>query len=422
MMAAALKPFHGWRMLAVAFVFMMLIVGFALYGLPLFYNLWVAEFGWKRAEIQLGNTLSKLIVGPILGFLAGWLIDKRGPRGVMAAGALFAAVALVGFSFAATLPVVYTFFFCNALGYLCAGPLPNQVLLSHWFVRLRGRVMGIAYVGIGVGGMLVPWVVYYLNGAFGWRCSLRVLAALFAVVMLGLLSLVRRRPADVCQYPDGDAQPAARAGTGAGPVRLGAVLGTGTFWLLAGGSILSIGAIGGVMQNLALYLADICPKDQIEFTKTTVLSLTLCSSIAGRLTMGWLADRWQKRRVMLLTYAIVGLAIPLLLLARQTSGVIYVFAVLFGFGLGADYMLIPLMAAECFGLAALSRILGLIIMSDAVGEALFPYLVAHMRDRTGDYGPGFLLLTGLALLGAVAIACIRYRDGLPACRQRLDAA
>ena len=94
-MSGAARLFYGWRIVGVAFLFMMLIVGFALYGLPLFYNLWVAEFGWKRADLQLGNTLSKLVVGPIFGFAAGWIIDRRGPRGVMAAGAVFAAAALV---------------------------------------------------------------------------------------------------------------------------------------------------------------------------------------------------------------------------------------------------------------------------------------------------------------------------------------
>ena len=176
------------------------------------------------------------------------------------------------------------------------------------------------------------------------------------------------------------------------------------------------------MQNLALYIADIRPKAEVELTKTTIASLTLMSSIAGRIAMGWLADRFRKKYVMLATYCIVGLAIPLLILARAHPPLLYVFAVTFGFGLGADYMLIPLMAAECFGLNALSRVLGLIIMSDAIGESLMPYLVAHLRDTSGHYAGGFSLVTILALLGALSILSIRYRDGVPVSRRRLEAA
>ncbi|HZS08315.1 MAG TPA: MFS transporter [Blastocatellia bacterium] len=414
------KTFYGWWVVGSAFAFMFLIVGFATYGLPLFYNLWVGEFGWKRADIQFGNTMGKLIVGPIFGFLAGWVIDRYGPRRVMLLGALSAAGALLGFGWMGSIPVLYLFFFFNAVGYLCAGPLPNQVLLSHWFTRLRGRVMGIAYVGIGVGGMIVPWVIYFLNKQFGWRGSLRLLGLLFAVVMLLMLLVVKRRPADLGLFPDGDAEPSDAAAAKPLPVRLASVMRTPAFWLLAAGSVLSIGAIGGVIQNLALYIADIRPKAEVEITKATISSITLMSSVAGRLTMGWLADRFTKKYVMLVTYCLVGLSIPLLILARDYPPLLYVFAVAFGFGLGADYMLIPLMAAECFGLAALSRVLGIIIMSDAVGEALMPYLVAYFRDKNGSYVGGFTLATALAMLGAVAILSIRYRNGVPVSRLQLQ--
>ncbi len=395
---------------------MMLIVGFSIYGMPLFYNLWVSEFGWKRADIQLGNTMGKLIAGPLLGFFVGWVIDRKGSRGAMAAGVLFAASGLFCFSFTHGLHWLYGCFLLAALGYLCAGPLPNQVLLSHWFTRYRGRVMGIAYVGIGVGGALVPWVVHLLNAHFhnDWRETMRVLAGLYAVVLFSLLLIIRRRPSDLGLLPDGIS-----ADSGATPpehgsrISLGRIFSTPAFWLLAVGSVMSIGAIGGVIQNLPLFIADIIPKPEIEITKTRIMSLVLFSSIAGRIAMGWLADRFTKKYVMLVTYCIVGFAIPVLLLARSNPQLLYVFAVCFGFGLGADYMLIPLMAAECFGLAALSRVLGIIIMSDSIGEATMPYLIAHIRDASGSYAAGFAILCGLAMIGAVAIASIRYRGGVP---------
>lgn len=415
------KPFYGWLIVATAFLFMMLIVGFATYGLPLFYPLWVKEFGWRRDQIIFGNTLSKIIVGPVLGFVAGWAMEKYGPKRVMLLGALGAAGAMLGFSVMNSLTGLYGFFFFNALGYLCAGPLPNQVLLSHWFSKLRGRVMGIAYVGIGVGGMLVPWIVRYFNQEFGWRGSLKALSVLFAVVMLASLLIVKRRPADLGLFPDGADQPPDDAKQNSVPVKLSAIVKTPAFWLLAVGSVMSISAIGGVMQNLALYISDIMPKEQADLTKTTISSITLGASITGRIVMGLLADRYPKKYVMLVTYLIVGLSIPLLIFAKDNPALLYVFAVTFGFGLGADYMLIPLMAAECFGLAALSRVLGVIIMSDAVGEATLPTLVASIREATGSYAPGFAVITGLALLGALAILSIKYRDGKPESRWQLDA-
>ena len=77
------------------------------------------------------------------------------------------------------------------------------------------------------------------------------------------------------------------------------------------------------------------------------------------------------------------------------------------------------MTAECFGLAGLSRVLGIIVMSDAVAEASMPWLVARIRENSGSYAPGFALLTVVALLGALAIAAIKYRDGKPESRWQL---
>ena len=413
--------FYGWFIVAATFVFMMLIVGFATYGLPLFYPLWVKDFGWRRDQIIVGNTMSKIIIGPILGFAAGWAIEKYGAKIVMLVGALCAALAMFGFSLMNSTTMLYGFFFFNALGYLCAGPLPCQVLLSHWFTRLRGRVMGVAYVGIGVGGMLVPWVVRYFNQHYGWRVSLKVVASLFVGLMLLMLLLVKRRPADLGLFPDGDDAPLETNQAVAPPAKLSVILKTRAFWLLAAGSVLSISSIGGVMQNLALYISDLKPdKAEADLVKTTISSLTLGASIAGRIVMGMLADRFPKKYVMLATYLIVGCAIPLLIYAKDYPALLYVFAVTFGFGLGADYMLIPLMAAECFGLGALSRVLGIIIMCDAVGEATMPTLVASIREATNSYTNGFALVTVLAILGAAAILSIKYRDGKPESRWQLE--
>src|SRR5712675_289170 len=144
------------RVAATSFTSLFAIVGLALYGLPFFYDFMVKDFGWSRAQVTSGNALSKLIVGPLFGFAAGWIVDRFGPKRLMIAGILMAGIALVGLGMIHTLAGFYFFYLFNAVGYVCGGPLPNQVLLSRWFTAARGRAMGFAYLGIGVGGALVP--------------------------------------------------------------------------------------------------------------------------------------------------------------------------------------------------------------------------------------------------------------------------
>jgi sugar phosphate permease len=389
-----MKELRGGARLALVTAFLALfsIVGFALYGLPFFYDFMVSDLGWTRQQVTSGNALSKLLVGPLFGFLAGAIVDRFGPRRLMLAGIVMAGLALVGLGSVTTLGAFYFFYLFNALGYVCGGPLPNQVLLSRWFTASRGKAMGIAYLGIGVGGAVVPLLANALVQELGWRGALRALGVLMIVIAFPAAFLVKEPPA---------------AASAAAAAPLGSVLRRPAFYLLAFASMCSIGAVGGTMQNLKLYLSLDRGFAQGEAAK--IMSLVLLGSIIGRLLMGWLADRWPKKHVMLLVYALVAATIPLLAFA-PTPALIQVGALLFGIGLGGDYMIIPLMAAELFGVRVMGRLMGIVLAADGVAEAVVPMVVASTRDAAGSYRPGFALLVGLAVVGAIGVALLPARS------------
>jgi len=165
----------------------------------------------------------------------------------------------------------------------------------------------------------------------------------------------------------------------------------------------SIAAVGGTNQHLKLFLS--LDHGFTQAAAARIASLVLASSLVGRLGMGWLADRFPKKYVMLLIYLLVASAIPLLfLVGARGAGAIYLFAVIFGIGLGGEYMVIPLMAAELFGVRVLGRAMGVVLAADGVAEAVAPVLVGRMHDVTGSYASGFLAVIAFALAGAVAIS------------------
>src|SRR5204862_7788561 len=90
------RPSIGVQVTATAFAALFSVVGLALYGLPLYYDFMVRDFGWSRTMVTSGNALSKLVVGPLFGFAAGWIVDRFGPRRLMMAGILMAGGALIG--------------------------------------------------------------------------------------------------------------------------------------------------------------------------------------------------------------------------------------------------------------------------------------------------------------------------------------
>lgn len=380
---------------ATAFLVLFCVVGVAIWGLPFFYDFMVQQFGWTRAQVTSGNALGKLIVGPIFGFVAGWMVDRFGPRKLMLAGILMTGAALAGLGAISTLGMFYFFYMLNALGYVCGGPLPNQVLLSQRFVKARGKAMGIAYLGIGIGGAVAPWISNALAQRFGWQIALRVLGIAIVVLAGPAAFLLKESRAGAPVHKE--AQPAL-----AWPQLRKAFVSV-PFLLLTVGSMLSIAAVSGTQQNLKLFLSL-----DLHFTQSQsaqVLSLVLAFSVAGRLLMGWLSDRIPKKHVMLLIYLLVAGAIPLLFEGASPLAM-FGFAAIFGVGLGGDYMIVPLMTAEIFGLQLLGRLLGVILTAGSVAEAVSPWLVGRLRDSTGSYGTSFLVLIGMALLGACSAAVL----------------
>ena len=369
-------------------------VGIALWGLPFYYDFMVQQFGWTRAQVTSGNAISKLVVGPIFGLIAGWMVDRFGPRRIMMAGILLAGGALVGLGGISTLGMFYFFYLFNALGYVFGGPLPIQVLLTRRFDKSRGKAMGFAYLGIGVGGALAPWISHGLVQHFGWQTALRILGVL--IVVIALPPAFALKPTPPSTHSAVEASPSAKRAFRSLP-----------FYLLILGSMASIGAVAGTQNNLKLFLSLDRHYSQTEATR--VLSLVLASSIVGRLLMGWLADRFSKKYVMLAIYLLIAIAIPVLFFGRTESS-LYVFAVVFGIGLGGDYMIIPLMTAEIFGVQVLGRLMGVLLAAGGIAEALSPWWIGHLRDTSGSYSGSCVALVGMALLGAVAVLALPSRQ------------
>jgi sugar phosphate permease len=380
------------RVAATGFLSLFSLIGIMFYGLTFFYDFWVQEFGWTRATVTSGNAFAKILVG-LFGFVVGYLIDRFGPRKMMLTGILMAGGAVIGLGLMTSLWQFYVFYIFSALGYMCGGPLPNQVLTSRWFDKARGKAMGFAYLGIGIGGMLAPQIAKALNVEFGYRHALVILGVTMIVLSFPMAWFVKDNPpqtgnSNTTDKPDE-------------PKRdIKDILKTRAFYLLLIGSMCSIGAVSATSQNLKLFFSLDLKYSQTQ--AANVLSLILAASIFGRLFMGWLADKIEKKYVMLLIYCLVASAIPLLYFA-STPGVIYVFAIVFGIGLGGDYMIIPLMAAELFGVKVMGRVMGIVLTGDGLAEAIMPWMVGWIRDISGSYANGFSVLIVLAIVGIITV-------------------
>ena len=141
----------------------------------------------------------------------------------------------------------------------------------------------------------------------------------------------------------------------------------------------------------------------LNATWRTASVVILISSIAGRLLIGFLADRFPMKYVMVATYFVVAATIPMLLMVHPPQSPA-LFATIFGFAMGADYMLIPLMAARQFGVNSLARAMAILLPVNTIGQTWVPEGVSVLREHSGSYGTALNAVLVIALAGAIAIA------------------
>jgi MFS family permease len=404
-----MRVFYGWWIVFAAFLNLFFSVGIIYYGFPVFYPSLVHSLGFSRSQLTQGFLVGFVVAAVLFGLLAGVLIDRLGPRQVIRVGIWCVGLPLILMGSMTRLWHYYALCIAEVFGYVLTGPIPNQVLIANWFQSKRGRAMGTAYLGLGLGGALSPLLINGLIQGFGWRRAFEIIGALILIVLFPVSQwITRSTPRDLGLFPDGSS-PGASATPSTVAVE-GALMSmdvtqavrTANFWLILGGCTLTVGAIGAVAQHLILFLVD---KGYSLTGASRISSTLLVSSLAGRVIVGYFADRYSRKNVMALFYLLLGLAIPLLF-AVPGPAAVWSFAVLYGFAMGADYMLIPLVTADCFGLSGLGKLLSLIIMGYSLGQWFAPWLAGRIFDAHRSYDLAWIIMSVVAAIGALLIYAV----------------
>ncbi len=401
------RIYYGWWIVVAAFLNLFFVVGVIFYGFPVFYPYFVESLHFSRAQVTQGFLLGFLFAGLPFGILTGALIDRIGARFVILAGIALVALPLLLMGLMRHFWQFEILCIIEVIGYVLAGPIANQVLIARWFNRRRGRAMGYAYLGLGLGGVIAPVSVNYLARTLGWRQGLELLGVLILLVLVPSgIWITRSSPGEIGVAPEkfGEAAPLPEspAALSASSIGVSQAARSAAFWLIIAGSTLAIGAIGAVIQHFILFLKD------TGYTATVAShysSILLAASLAGRVAVGHLADHFRKSYLMALFYLLIGLSI-FLLAYPGSPAVLWTFALTFGFAMGADYMLIPLVTSECFGIASLGKLLALIIMGYSIGQWAGPWLVGRIFDAQHSYELAWKIIAISGIAGAAAIYAI----------------
>lgn len=411
------QRFRGPWIIAGCFFTFGIASGFPYYNIAFFFDYFRNDHGWTQQAITLGAPIAVLLTiwaGPVI-------VPRWSPRWLIVTGTGLTFLAFQWFARLGGSPIEYYAAWCVwMLGYFLSGPIAHQIILSNWFKGRRGQAMGIVYVGgalLGaMGNYLNPWLVTFLPYTDALKISGFVMLLPWPIAIF----VLRDRPEDLGQSVDGVAAATTEPEPPGRSYR--ELTRVPAYWLLLAGSAASIGSIATVNFLMKFVFEDQGFVDQLARNQiwATASSLSLMSAIAARVSVGYLADRYSRKILMIAIYGLVAAAIPMLfLITPEQPYFVYPFAMVFGFAMGADYMLIPLMAADLFGVRSLARAMSGIVPADTIGQYWFPNIIAQLRAAWGGYGAALWVACGIAAFGAAAIAALPHRR-LKAARSTIE--
>jgi MFS family permease len=408
--AKARSGFYGWWMVAVS-GFIMVVTAVPVFQASAVWAVALeSQFGWSRTQLGLALSFTR-VEGSLTGPIAGYLVDRMGTRFMVFTGLLVLTVGFFLFSQVQNLWMFYLAYFVMSVGQGQAGWLTVMTLLNHWFVRHRGMAMGLAMVGMGIGTLiLVPVIAWLIDpdaDRLGWRRTLEILAVVSLVSAIVLPKVVRNKPEDVGQHPDGVPPVVATAlNADSEPeleLTIGQALRTQAFWCISFGHGLGSMVVLAIMSHLGLLLRDMGYGLQ---TTGWVIMVQTAVAIIFQFLGGWIGDRIPKNVALFIFTAIQGIGVVFLTLGPEMIN-FYAFAVLFGIGFGGRTPLTTAIRGDYFGRASFGKILGISTVPMNVLLLIAAPMAGFMRDELGDYDMAFLLLAGLNMAGAVLFLIAR---------------
>jgi OFA family oxalate/formate antiporter-like MFS transporter len=384
-----------WTQLLLGLVVMM-AVSSPQYVWTLFVKPFQTATGAGLPTIQI--TFSVLIVVQTLFSPAqGWLVDRFGPKALVAVGA---ALTGLGWVLSAYVDSIWVLFL--SYGVLCGvgtGIVYVGVigLMARWFPDRRGFAIGIVAAGYGMGAMLTTFPISSMLTSSGAPRTLVVFGLILGGIgVLAALGLREPRPGEV-------SVPAA-ARTHGKDVTPANMLKTPIFWLMF--VMMTMMSTGGLMvtSNFANFARDFGVADVLVLGLAALpFALTVDRLLNGftRPFFGWVSDWIGRENTMGLAFGLEGLAILLLLRFSGDGPAFIVLSGLVFFGWGEIFSLFPSTLTDTFGSRYATTNYGFLYIAQGVGSILGGPVAATMRVATGSWTPVFGVVVAMDIATAL---------------------
>ncbi len=411
--------FFGWYVVAASVFIGFAAVG-ARNGFGAFVNPMSDEFGWSRTTISWAFAVGILLNGVIQPFM-GQVFDRTGGRKLVLLSVLVLGVLTIAVAF--TQHILFFIFVFGVLSSMAQSGLSltnTSALLSRWFQRLRGTVIGINSTALSLGGLvLVPLAVYLMEATGNWRVAW---IGLGIVVLLSLpvgLMFIRENPAQMNLRPDGDEEPddpstgSGQPGRTPGPLEATSwreSLRSAPFWQMSGAYFVCGATTFILSAHFIPYAQD---RGASPGMAALIFAVMNGLNIVGATSAGYLSDKiGGTKNWLTMVYVMRGLAYLMLLLTATVPalsiGGLWIFACIAGFSWIATLPLTSSLTAEVYGLRAMGTISGITFMFHQIGGFCSVMLAGWLYDLTGSYTLPFSIIG--SLLGLAAISAFTIRE------------
>ena len=406
-----LPCYYGWVVAGAAGAAVFARMAPAITTLTVFIYPMSQELGWSRTLIA-GAVTAGALASMALSPAVGWAIDRYGARPVLVAGVIVIGASMTSLAWA-TRPV--TFYLAYAAGrvvFHTAAPNGAGTVTARWFVRQRGRAIGVIYLCGAIGGVVFTMLAALVIDRYGVAAAWLALGIVcLAVALPPNLLLLAERPESLGLHPDGDPPPAApmpayaaRETPGAAgrdgdswPVR--DALRTASFWILALMGFATFFVHAGINVHIAAYLRD----QGLSLTgAAAVVTASWVVSAAGSVGWGWLMERLPARRLYSAMLALLAASVLLLLLAGGPAGALAA-AALIGLVAAGGNVIPTVVYADYYGRASLGAIRGLGETGVLIGQSTGPLLAGLVFDLRGSYTLIFLAFAATAAAGSLLV-------------------
>ena len=399
------KPglFYGWIIMVLAFM------AITTYGLFFSFGVFLEpleeELQTSRAAISAVYTIF-VAVYCISAILMGRLSDKYGSRKTLLLAAVLIGGGISLCSLATSVWQLYIYFGIIAgIGHGAIFVVPTSVL-SRWFIKKKGLVVGIAISGLGGGLLIVPPLTSQVIDLYGWRVAFVLLGATFFVINGIVAAFIRNRPQDMGLRPYGETEwrfISSEHLTNTKDYPVSEAIRTKVFRLLYFICLFAFAAEQMVVVHIVPYSTGmgISP-----IAASLGLSLLGVGTIFGRIIGGFVSDRIGRVNTLIMCCAIEAACI-FFLLAINSPLTLYITMLFLGIGYGGWVVLGSLILSDYFGEKNLGMIMGVWFSSGLPAGVFGPLLGGILFDYTKSYVLALIMAGTVCIVAVILSALIK---------------